>query len=60
MRKTNATERAAKKATPVRRRNRATDTENEADYRHSQRSIQSGKPIPLSKVLKELGYHVGR
>src|SRR5713101_3101832 len=33
MRKTNATERAAKKATPVRRRNRATDTENEADHR---------------------------
>ena len=35
-------------------------TEDEADYRSSQKSIQSGRPVPLSKVLKELGYGVER
>jgi hypothetical protein len=34
--------------------------EDEADYRSSQKSIQSGRPVPLSKVLKELGYGVER
>ena len=34
--------------------------EDEADYRLSQKSIRSGKPIPLAKVLKELGYRVER
>jgi len=28
--------------------------EDEADYRSSQKSIQSGRPVSLSKVLKEL------
>lgn len=35
-------------------------TEDEADYRFSQKSIKSGRPIPLSKVLKELGHRVER
>ena len=34
--------------------------EDEDDYRTSQKSIQSGRPIPLSKVLKELGYGMER
>ena len=34
--------------------------EDEEDYRTSQKSIQSGRPIPLSKVLRELGYRVER
>ena len=28
------------------------DAEDEDDYRTSQKSIQSGRPIPLSKVLR--------
>jgi uncharacterized protein involved in outer membrane biogenesis len=34
--------------------------EDEDDYRFSQKSLKSGKPIPLAKVLKELGYRVER
>jgi hypothetical protein len=41
-----------KKATRSRNPRRA--PEDEADYRFSQKSIKSGKPIPLSKVLDSL------
>jgi hypothetical protein len=41
---------------PGRASNRKRITEDEADYRFSQKSIKSGRPIPLAKVLKELGH----
>jgi hypothetical protein len=34
--------------------------EDEADYQFSRKSIKEGKPVPLRKVLTELGYLVER
>jgi len=60
VRSTKAKVPVVRKATPACERNHAADTEDQADYRFSQRSIKTGKPIPFAKALKELGCRVER